>query len=203
MAKEALYKLRGNHSVVEAEFKRVRQNLDELAQLDAGLQAEDDDDGIIGTGCCSELMMTLTDKAFIKPFIVLLVLFGIGFEWTGLPAIGFYAVTIMKDTGIPFDPFWMAAGLTGYRAIAICLFSGMISRCKRRTLYITATFMHFAGLSGIAIFYHLDMDGGLTNQYPALKYTPLVCIFVIYTAFSTGYGQVPYILQGEILPPLR
>ncbi len=37
-----------------------------------------------------------TDVTFLKPFGFLMVVFGLGFEWTGLPAIAFYMVPLLK-----------------------------------------------------------------------------------------------------------
>ena len=56
-----------------------------------------------------------TDMSFWKPFGFLMVLFAMGLEWTGLPAIGFYMVPLLKKSKIPFDPFWASALLASYR----------------------------------------------------------------------------------------
>ena len=56
-----------------------------------------------------------TDTSFWKPFGFLMVLFSVGLEWTGFPAIGFYMVPLLKKSKIPFDPFWASAMLASYR----------------------------------------------------------------------------------------
>ena len=56
-----------------------------------------------------------TDMSFWKPFGFLMVIFALGLEWTGLPAIGFYMVPLLKKSKIPFDPFWASALLASYR----------------------------------------------------------------------------------------
>jgi hypothetical protein len=55
------------------------------------------------------------DMSFWKPFGFLMVLFALGLEWTGFPAIGFYMVPLLKKSKIPFDPFWASAMLASYR----------------------------------------------------------------------------------------
>ena len=56
-----------------------------------------------------------TDMSFWKPFGFLVVLFAIGLEWAGFPAIAFYMVPLLKKSKIPFDPFWASALLATYR----------------------------------------------------------------------------------------
>ena len=192
-AKVALTKLRGDSMVVEHEFSRIKDNLKELA-----VEELDEDHGCCG---CSDIFAALTDKAFLKPFGILLVLFAVGFEWTGLPFIGFYAVTVMAESGIPLDPYWMAAGLTGYRAVLIAFASGLSTKCRRRPMFINACLLSTCGLFCLALFFHFNLDGSLVQAYPLLVYSPVACIMAIYTGFSLGFGQVPYMLQGEILPP--
>ena len=34
----------------------------------------------------------------------------------------------------------------------------------------------------------------------SLSWTPLVLVMLIYVAFAMGYGNIPFILMGEILP---
>ena len=88
------------------------------------------------------------------------------FPWT--TAIAFYSVQIMQSTGIPLNPFMMAAGLTGYRALLMVLSAPLIARFKRRHLYFVGSLFLIAGQLGIALFYHLD----------AIKYSSGVLISI-------------------------
>ena len=90
-AKEALKRLRGatNMDVVDAEFNRIMLNL----------KMEDKEKEMCSTGNDSRLKeywKVCTDMAFLKPFGFLMVIFLLGMEWTGLPAIAFYMVTLLK-----------------------------------------------------------------------------------------------------------
>ena len=92
-AKESLMKLRaGNKFIVEMELVRMQKGLE---QQNAELEEETNDhqycSGIL------EVINALKDKCFLKPFMILLVLFCIGFEWAGLPFIAYYMVGILIE----------------------------------------------------------------------------------------------------------
>ena len=108
-------------------------------------------------------------------------------------------VGLLQEANIPFDPYWGAAILCCYRAVALVLASGITKYCKRRPLYLTTAF--FVILTNVAMgtyFLFRDTDSFVT--IPFLKLTPMLSILISYTAFAVGYGSVPYMLQGEILP---
>lgn len=191
---KSLMTLRGNAFLVDNELKRIKKNLDEerkereahknVTKWYAGLK---------------EIAEVLSDGSFLRPFTVVLVMHGIGFEWAGFPAIGFYMVGLLQEANIPFDPYWGAAILCCYRAVALVLASGVTKYCKRRPLYlISSVFVIISNLAMGTYFLFRDEDSFAT--IPFVKWTPMLSIIVIYTAFAVGYGSVPYMLQGEILP---
>jgi len=93
-AKEALTRLRGkdNQDIIQAEFNRISLNLKiqekerELNQLGSKSSPNK----------IKEMFRLTSDLTFLKPFGFLLVIFCVGFEWTGLPAIAFYMVPLLK-----------------------------------------------------------------------------------------------------------
>ena len=92
LAKQSLIKLRGedNMDIVEAEFNRINLNLkimEKEEEINAGQEQE---------GKVKQIFSIMTDVTFLKPFSILLVLFAVALEWTGLPAIGFYMVPLLK-----------------------------------------------------------------------------------------------------------
>ena len=112
-AKQSLMRLRGdqNMDIVESEFNRILLNV-KIQEKENELNSPFEKDQSKFT----QLTMQIpSDMSFWKPFGFLMVLFGMGLEWTGLPAIGFYMVPLLKKSKIPFDPFWASALLASYR----------------------------------------------------------------------------------------
>ncbi len=107
-AKAALIKLRGedNMDIVEAEFNRIVLNM-KIQEKENELNQDQ----------TPSKLAILTDMTFWKPFSFLMVVFCLAFEWTGLPAIAFYMVPLLKASQVPIDPFWCGAMLASYRAL--------------------------------------------------------------------------------------
>ena len=196
-ARASLTTLRGNQLVIESELRRIQSSLEEQRKEEY-LEKE-------ANGCCSgfkEIFDVLKDTTFLKPFSFLLFIFCVGLEWTGLPAIAFYMVGLLIEADIPFDPYLVAAGIACYRWVLLVIFSsGIAKRVKRRPLFIITAIAMIFGNAAMGTYFLLSNNKAFVNSYPYVKWVPVIAIFVIYTAFGMGYGTVPYMLQGEILPP--
>ena len=197
-AKSSLAKLRGSNMVaVEAELVRMQKGLE---QQNTELQ-----EGKRDTRFCSgliEVINALKDKSFLKPFLVLFVLFCFGFEWAGLPFIAYYMVGILIEADVPFDPYFASAGISLFRLFLILIFSfGMANRIRRRPLYILTGVGIVLGNLALATYFVVSSNQDILLSHPQLKWAPVISILLIYTAVSMGYGSVPYMLQGELLPP--
>jgi hypothetical protein len=195
-AKASLFKLRGNMLVVESEFNRMQKGLEQQTSESLSVQEAESCSGL------REIVTVLKDKSFLKPFAILLVLFCIGFEWAGLPFIAYYMVGILIEADIPFDPYLVSAGISLFRLVLIIFFSvGIASRVRRRPLYILTAVAMVIGNMAIATYFIVRNDPELIQSYPHIKWIPVISILLIYAAFALGYGSIPFMLQGEILPP--
>ena len=85
-AKEALEKLRGakHVDIIDAELFRISTNL-KMREIDS----EDI------TEARGNIRNLLSSSSFLKPLGILLFVFCIGYEWTGLTAIAFYNVPLL------------------------------------------------------------------------------------------------------------
>lgn len=197
-AKESLMKLRaGSKFIVEIESMRMQNALE---QQNAELK-EDTTDHEYCSGIL-EVFNALRDKCFLKPFMILLVLFCIGFEWAGLPFIAYYMVGILIEADIPFDPYLASAGISLFRLVLILIFSfGIANRIRRRPLYLSTGVGIVLGNLALATYFCFRDGSNMIISFPVLKCVPVISMLIIYTSVSMGYGSVPYMLQGEILPP--
>ena len=95
-ARKSLERLRGakHVGIIEAELFRIAANLQmmkEWDQEDSKEQAQKKKNKHILT----TIKEFSTDVGFLKPFGILLFVFCIGLEWTGLVAVAFYLLPIL------------------------------------------------------------------------------------------------------------
>ena len=199
-ARKALMILRGNPVVVDIEINAISANLEMQLGIENGSEKHVEEHKRRWYESVVEIYHIFHDSSFLKPFAILIVIFCIGLEWGGFPAIAFYMVTLLQEADVPMDPYWGAAALGSYRSILL-IFSPTITRnFKRRSMYLITCGMVVLGDLGIATYYFLKTETNLVQAVPILKWTPIISVVIVYTGFSFGYGTVPYIQQGEILP---
>lgn len=199
-ARKALMILRGNEHVADLELKAIRDNLEHQINLEKEVLEEEKRDGTRWYSGLLEIYNSFRDSTFLKPFGVLLVMFCIGLEWAGLPAIAFYMVNLLEEANIPMDPYWGAAAVSGYRTLLLMVTPTITKNFKRRPMYLINCILVVLGHCGIATYFLLRSKSNVISSFPVAKWIPVFSIVIIYTAFSFGYGSVPYMLQGEILP---
>ena len=86
---EALKILRGkdNLEVINNEFKSINENM---------MQAKQSINKTNTAGSLSNLLEIINNRALLKPFGVLLLLFPFALNWTGTAAVQFYFVSILR-----------------------------------------------------------------------------------------------------------
>ena len=198
-AKKALMVLRGNEQIADLELKAIRDNLEHQINLEKEILNEDQNRTRWYSGLL-EIYDSFRDSTFLKPFGVLLVIFCIGLEWAGFPAIAFYMVNLLEEANIPMDPYWGAAAIAGYRTVLLMISPTITKNFKRRPMYLINCMLVVLGNCGVATYFLLRAKTNIISDFPVTKWVPIFSIVIIYTAFAFGFGSVPYILQGEILP---
>jgi hypothetical protein len=96
---------------------------------------------------------------------------------------------------IPIDPFWAAAMLATFRALSAIIGSSVNGKCKRRPLYLICCGVSIFGQLSLSSFCYFDQDELLTTNFPFTRWIPIFSIMIIYTAFSFGFGGIPWMLQ--------
>ena len=96
---------------------------------------------------------------------------------------------------IPIDPFWAAAMLATFRALSSIIGSSVNGKCKRRPLYLICCGVSIFGQLSLSSFCYFDQDELLTTNFPFTRWIPIFSIMIIYTAFSFGFGGIPWMLQ--------
>lgn len=75
----------------------------------------------------------------------------------------------------------------------------VVDECGRKLLLVISGLLMAVSHAGLGVFYLMK------THYPELStrihWLPLICITVYISAFSIGYGPLPWVLMGEIHSP--
>ena len=95
-ALKVLTRIRGsdNEDIINAEFNRISINL-KISQKEAELDEEVGGQGNMLQNI-SNYIKLFADPTFIKPVLLLMVMFCLAHEWCGFPASGFYMVPMLQ-----------------------------------------------------------------------------------------------------------
>ena len=98
---------------------------------------------------------------------------------------------------IPIDPFWAAAMMATYRALIAIIGSSVNGKYRRRPTYLICCGISIIGQLSLSSYCYFNQDELLTTNFPFAKWIPIFSIMMIYTAFSFGFGAIPFMLQVE------
>ena len=93
-------------SNIRLELRRCQENID----------SQESSAGMPLLMRCKLLWRRSLSPEFLKPFLLLNLILNVGLEWAGFPVLAFYMHTILKQMKIPFNEYWVAVALAGYRS---------------------------------------------------------------------------------------
>ena len=145
----------------------------------------------------------LTKGTFLRPCLVLIVMFAINWQWTGMPLITFYAVDIVRTFQVPIDPFWLAPGIGCYQFLVTLIGVPISSLIPRRKYYIGSAMTLLLGAAILGTTIHLrkyEHFQHILQNYDSLKWFPIIGLILYLLGYELGYITVCYMLLGELLP---
>ena len=175
-AYNAMKKLRGDESIVKIELLRVRQNLEKQ-------EGQNRSEGQ-NASLYKRIKRLLFRGTFLRPFLVIIVIYGIGFCWSGPLFLSFYMVYIVKKSDLPLNPYWISSGLCFYRLFLSILSSIIAPFMPRRKLFLCTSFILATGgllIGTIGYLSELTWYIETQDSYPALRWLPILSIGVLYT----------------------
>lgn len=177
-ARESLQWLRGKNTKIDNEIR-------DMAMCDAQNQSDDSN------------LKELFSKKYMKSILISL---GLMFfqQLSGINAVIFYTVDIFKMSGSAVDEnlSTIIVGVVNFMATFVATlvidFAG-----RKILLYISAIIMTITLVAMGSFFFvrenlHIDVSN--------LGWLPLTCLMVYLLGFSLGYGPIPWLMMGEILP---
>lgn len=145
---------------------------------------------------CEEIR-ELKKPEFIKPLIIIVIFF-ITCQWSGLNAITFYSVSIIRQTlGGHFDEYLAMLIIDTIRVFMSVLACILLKKLGRRPLAIisgTGTFVSLFVLSSFLF---------ALKFYPAISgytFIPLIALITYVSFITIGFVPLPWTMMGEVFP---
>lgn len=178
-ARRALKWLRGKNADVEPELKGIVKS-----HCDAERHAS------------SNAIFDLLKKSNLKPLMISL---GLMFfqQLSGINAVIFYTVQIFKDAGSTIDGnlCTIIVGIVNF--IAVFIATVLIDRLGRKILLYISGVAMIITLFVLGGFFYYKNEG---NDISTIGWLPLAAFVVYVVGFSLGFGPIPWLMLGEILP---
>ncbi|XP_006624017.1 facilitated trehalose transporter Tret1 isoform X3 [Apis dorsata] len=134
-------------------------------------------------------------KNHIKPVFISL---GLMFfqQFSGINAVIFYTVQIFKDAGSTIDEnlSTIIVGLVNF--ISTFVAAMIIDRLGRKMLLYISSILMCITLFTFGTFFYVKELMDVT----AFGWIPLMSLIVYVIGFSFGFGPIPWLMMGEILP---
>ncbi|CRK96410.1 CLUMA_CG009826, isoform B [Clunio marinus] len=178
-ARRALQWLRGKQADVEPELK-----------------------GIVKSHCEAErhasqnAIFDLLKLSNLKPLLISL---GLMFfqQLSGINAVIFYTVQIFQDAGSTIDENLCTIIVGVVNFIATFIATMLIDRLGRKMLlYISDVCMIITLMTLGTFFYYKNIGGEISS----IGWLPLAAFVIFVIGFSLGFGPIPWLMMGEILP---
>ena len=89
--------------------------------------------------------------------------------------------------------------LSTYRALIAIIGSSVNGKYRRRPLYFVCCGISIGGQLLLSSYCYFNQGELLTTNFPITRWIPIFSIMMIYTAFSFGFGAIPYMLQVSVM----
>lgn len=128
----------------------------------------------------------------------LLIAFGLMFSvsFCGFPPIMSYTVRIFEDAGSILDPNVSSTILMLIQMVSTIVSSLLMDRAGRKILFVISGSIMTFTLTVLGIYTYYSEKYDLLHW----KWIPLVTLMIYISAFSLGFGPIPYVVIPELVP---
>lgn len=131
-----------------------------------------------------------------KPVLLVFLVFMCG-QFSGFAVVVNYTVTIFDAANTGMNSNTSAIIVGTVRFLATLVSAVLLDRVGRRPLLIVSAIGSSIGMLSIGIFFYLQ-DIGIV--YEMLNYLPLASLLFYVFFNELGYGPIPWLLSGELIP---
>lgn len=119
-------------------------------------------------------------------------------QFSGINAVIFYSEGIFKQAGGNIDP-QLCVILVGVVQVLMTFTAAvLVEKAGRKILLIQSSTVMCLCLAALGFYFKLK-DGG--SDVSNIGWIPLVSVVLFIVTFSLGYGPIPWMMMGELLPP--
>ncbi|KAG0714840.1 Facilitated trehalose transporter Tret1 [Chionoecetes opilio] len=130
-----------------------------------------------------------------KPVLVVFLVFICG-QFSGFAVVTAYTVDIFNEASTNLDPNTATVIVGIVRFIATLVSAVLLDRVGRKPLLIISAIGSSVGMVSIGAFFYLKATG----QAEGFGLLPLASLLVYVFFNELGYGPIPWLLSGELIP---
>lgn len=119
-------------------------------------------------------------------------------QLSGINAVIFYAGDIFKTSGSNIDKNLSSIILGVVNFISTFIASAVIDRLGRKMLLYVSSLSMIVTLVALGTYYYLKDAAGVDVTH--YGWIPLACLVIYVLGFSIGFGPIPWLMLGEVLP---
>ncbi|KAI4480039.1 hypothetical protein M0804_010400 [Polistes exclamans] len=138
----------------------------------------------------------LLKPSHVKPILISL---GLMFfqQMSGINAVIFYTVQIFKDAGSTVDEniSTIIVGIVNFLSTFIA--AVVIDKLGRKMLLYASGISMFITLFTLGSYFYVKMSDADVSNF---GWIPLLSMIIYVIGFSLGFGPIPWLMMGEILP---
>ena len=194
MAVSCMLSMRGDANVANKELERIEKNLEKQKEA---IGTQD------GSSAMKRKWDIMSKGTFIRPFLTVVMLLGICWHWTGGPFIGFYVIDMIEKLKVPMNPYWCAVLIASFQLVFGLLGTFTSSILTRRKMFVGGGILEATGtfVCGLTVYLNRKVySAELLDEYPFLRWIPLVGLLIFYAGYFGGYVPVCFMALAELLP---
>ncbi|CAL8101451.1 unnamed protein product [Orchesella dallaii] len=121
-------------------------------------------------------------------------------QMSGINAVIFYTVEIFETSGSNINPNLSSVIVGLVLMISVIISILLIDRAGRKILLIVSDIGMSIALFGLGLYFYLKDEGSDPSLVESLTWLPLASLMLFVTSFNFGFGTVPWLYNGELLP---
>ncbi|XP_044269397.1 facilitated trehalose transporter Tret1-like [Tribolium madens] len=135
-------------------------------------------------------------KSHLKVFGIVL---GLMFfqQFSGINAVIFYTTQIFQESGSSLNASLCTAIIGLVNFVSTFIAAVFVDRLGRKVLMYTSSVVMAAMLAILGLYFFLLRQG---VELGSFEWLPLSCFIFYVLGFSFGWGPIPWLMMGEILP---
>lgn len=130
-----------------------------------------------------------------KPVVIVFLVFMCG-QFSGFAVVTAYTVDIFDQANTNIDPNTATIIVGFVRFMSTLVSAVLLDRAGRKPLLIISAIGSSVGMTSIGVFFYLDME----KSSEGLGWLPLASLLIYVFFNELGYGPIPWLLSGELIP---